>query len=81
MGDDGTQRVAVTGVAVQGLGMQHELPAFGRVAGVALCSQTRKVPGRCLCRCTPLRGVHRIDLGTALTPLADNKVNGRSTGL
>ena len=26
----GTERVAVVGIAVQGLGMQHELPAFGR---------------------------------------------------
>ena len=29
IGDDGTEGVAVVGIAVQGLGMQHELPAFG----------------------------------------------------
>ena len=28
--DDGTERVAVIRIAVQGFGMQHELPAFGR---------------------------------------------------
>ena len=30
IGDDGSERVAVVGVAVQRLGMQHELPASGR---------------------------------------------------
>jgi hypothetical protein len=30
IGDDGTERVAVIGVAVQGPGAQHELPALGR---------------------------------------------------
>jgi len=30
IGDDGTERVAVIGIAVQGLGMQHKMPAFGR---------------------------------------------------
>ncbi len=28
--NDGTERVAVIGIAVQGLGMQQEVPAFGR---------------------------------------------------
>src|SRR5258705_11625283 len=36
VGDDGTERVAVIGIAVQGLGMQHELPPLGAVAGVAI---------------------------------------------
>ena len=36
IGDDGAERVAVIGIAVQGLGMQHELPAFDAVAGVAI---------------------------------------------
>ena len=30
IGDDGTERMAVLGIAVQGLGVQHELPALGR---------------------------------------------------
>ncbi|MGY4298935.1 hypothetical protein ACVWXN_007030 [Bradyrhizobium sp. i1.4.4] len=34
-GDDGTERVAVIGIAVQGLG-KHELPPLGAVAGVAI---------------------------------------------
>ena len=39
--------------------MQHELPAFGRGGRRGnrdFCSQTRKVPGPCLCRCTLPRG-------------------------
>jgi hypothetical protein len=34
IGDDRTERVAVIGIAVQRLGVQHELAALGAVAGV-----------------------------------------------
>jgi hypothetical protein len=30
IGDDGSEGVAIIGVAVHRFGMQHELPAFGR---------------------------------------------------
>ena len=33
IGNDGTERVAVIRIAVQGFGMQHELAALGRAGG------------------------------------------------
>ena len=36
IGDDGSEGVAIIGVAVQCFGMQHELPAFGAVTDVAI---------------------------------------------
>ena len=72
IGDDGTERVACKGIAVQGLCVQHELPAFGRGGrrgNRALCSQTRKVSGVAFADALYLGGVQRVDLGTALTLL------------
>src|SRR6478735_5392968 len=59
IGDDGTERVAVIGIALQGpwhAARTARLWARWQAWQARLCSQTRKVPGPCLCRCTPPRG-------------------------
>src|SRR6476660_7148178 len=70
VGDDGTERVAVIGIAVQGLGMQHELPAFGRGGRRGnrdFATKLVRCPGLAFADALHLGGVHRVDLGTALT--------------
>jgi hypothetical protein len=71
IGDDGTERVAVIGIAVQSLGMQHELPAFGRGGRRGnrdFAAKFVRCPGLAFADALPLGGVQR-DLGTALTLL------------
>ena len=72
IGDDGTERVAVIGIAVQRLGMQHELPAFGRGGRRGnrdLAAELVRRPGLAFADALHLGGVQRIDLGAALTLL------------
>ena len=57
-------------VAVQRLGVQHELPALGRGGGYGnRCLAADKACEPCLCRCTPPRVRARINLGFPLTLL------------
>jgi hypothetical protein len=72
VGDDGTERVAVIGIAVQGLGMQYELPAFGRGGRRGnrdFAAKFVRCPGLAFADALHLGGVQRVDLGTALTLL------------
>src|SRR5258708_31628730 len=72
VGDDGTERVAVIGIAVQGLGMQHELPAFGRGGRRGnrdFATKLVRCPGLAFADALHLGGAQRVDLGTALTLL------------
>jgi hypothetical protein len=57
IGDDGTEDVAVIRVAVQRLGVQHELPALGHGDGGDNRDLAAKLVGGpgLLCRCTPPR--------------------------
>ena len=66
IGDDGTERVAVLGIAVQGLGMQHELPAFGRGGRRGnrdFAAKLVRCPGLAFADALHLGGVQRVDLG------------------
>src|SRR4051812_48501821 len=66
------ERVAVIGIAVQGLGMQHELPAFGRGGRRGnrdFAAKLVRCPGLAFADALHLGGVQRVDLGTALTLL------------
>src|SRR6476646_3122551 len=72
IGDDGTERVAVIGIAVPGLGMQHELPALGcggRRGTRDFAAKLVRCPGLAFADALHLGGVQRVDLGTALTLL------------
>ena len=72
IGDDGTERVAVIRVAVQGLGMQHELPALGhgdRGHDRDLAAELVGRPGLAFADALHLGGVQRVDLGAALALL------------
>src|SRR3984885_3968319 len=70
--DDGSERVAVIRVAVQGLGVQHELPTFGRgdrSDNRDLAAEFVGCPGLAFADALHLGGVQRIDLGAALALL------------
>ena len=72
VGDDRTECVAVIGVAVQGLGMQHELPALGsgdRRGNRDLATELVGSPCLAAADAFHFRGVQRIDLRSALTLL------------
>ncbi len=72
VGDDGSERVAVIRVAVQRLGVQHELPTFGRgdrSDNRDLAAEFVRRPGLAFADALHLGGVQRIDLGAALTLL------------
>ena len=69
IGDDGTERVAVIRVAVQRLGVQHELPALGRGDrgyNRDLAAELIWRPGLAFADALHLGGVQRVDLGPAL---------------
>src|SRR6202040_2746365 len=70
--DDGAKRVAVIGVAVQRLGVQHELPAVGRGDrgdNRDLAAELVGRPGLAFADALHLGGVQRVDLGAALALL------------
>src|ERR1700732_391051 len=72
IGDDGTERVAVIGVAVQRLGVQHELPALGCGGGRGnrdLAAELVGSPRLALADALHLGRVQRVDLGSTLTLL------------
>src|ERR1700730_14664319 len=72
IGDDGTKRVAVIGVAVQRLGVQHELPALGRGDrgdDRDLAAELVGRPRLAFADALHLGGVQRVDLGAALALL------------
>ena len=72
IGDDGTERVAVIGVAVQRLGVQHELPALGRGDrgdNRDLAAELVGRPGLALADALHLGCMQRVDLGPALALL------------
>ena len=72
IGDDGTERMAVIRVAMQRLGVQHELPAFGcgdRGDDRDLAAELVGCPGLAFADTLHLGGVQRIDLGAALALL------------
>src|SRR5713101_6109153 len=72
IGDDGTERVAVIGFAVQRLGVQHELPALGRGDrrdNRDLAAELVGRAGLAFADALHLRRVQRIDLRPALTLL------------
>ena len=67
--DHRSQGVAIKGVAVQGLGVQHKLPAFelgGRGRHRHLTGELVWGPGFSLADALDLGGVQRIDLAAAL---------------
>ena len=68
-GDHRPQGVAIKGVAVQCLGVQHKLTAFG-LAGRGrhrhLAAELIRRPGFALADALDLRRVLRLDLGAAL---------------
>src|ERR1700676_4555728 len=72
IGDDGTERVAVIRISVQGLGVQHELPALGRGDrgdNRDLAAELVGRPGLAFADALHLGGVQRVDLGAALALL------------
>src|SRR6476661_7971169 len=72
IGDDGTERMAVVRVAMQGFGMQHELPAFGRSGWRSdrdLAAELVGGTGLSFADALNLGRVQRIDLRPALTLL------------
>src|SRR5579863_6715372 len=72
IGDDRSERVTVIRVAVQGLGMQHELPAFGLGGGRGNRHLAAELVGRArlaFADALHLGRVHRIDLRPALALL------------
>ena len=73
-GDDGTERVAVIGVTVQRLGVQHELPALGRGDrgyNRDLAAELVGCPGLAFADALHLGGMQRVDLGPALALLLE----------
>ena len=74
LGDDRPQRVAVERIAVQGLGVQHELAAFGlgrRGGDRHLAAELVRRPRFALADALHLGGVQRIDLGAALAVILE----------
>jgi hypothetical protein len=72
IGDDGTERVAIIRVAVQSLGVQHELPAPGRGDrgyNRDLAAELVRRPGLAFADALHLGGVQRVELGAALALL------------
>jgi hypothetical protein len=72
IGDDGSERVAVVGVAVQRLGMQHELPASGRGdrrGNRDLAAEFVRRPRLATADALDLRRMQRVDLRPALVLL------------
>src|SRR3984893_15122529 len=72
IGDDGTERVAVIGVTVQRLGVQHELSAPGRGDrgdNRDLAAELVGGSGLAFADALHLRRVQRVDLGPALALL------------
>ena len=72
IGDDGTERVAVIRVAVQSLGVQHELPALGRGDrgdNRDLAAELVGCAGFAFADALHLGRMQRIDLRPALTLL------------
>jgi hypothetical protein len=69
LGNDRPQSVAVKGIAVQRLGVQHELPAFrlgGRGCHGHLAAELVRRPGLAFADAFNLGGVQRIHFRTAL---------------
>jgi hypothetical protein len=66
IGDDGREDVAVIRVAVQRLGVQHELPALGRGYNRDLAAELIWRSGLAFANALHFGGVQRVDLGSAL---------------
>src|ERR1700756_3776596 len=72
IGDDGTERVTVVWIAMQRLGVQHELPALGRGDrgdDRDLAAELVGRPGLAFADALYLWRMQRIDLGSTLTLL------------
>ena len=81
VGDDGAEGVAVEGIAVQCLGMQHELAALGRGDRGGDRDLAAELVGRAgfaLADALDLGRVQRIDLGAALAVILEADPDGQS---
>jgi len=81
IGDDGAERVAVIRVAVQRLGVQHELPALGhgdRGDNRDLAAELVGRPDLAFADALHLGGVQRVDFGSALKADPQRQIEQRA---